>query len=99
MYPHEFTNIHAFVQRVALDMVRYGYLYYVTGRVPEGRDPSQVDAKILSRYDIDRIVGDFSAETRAAARAELPDATLELRTPLLAVAAILFLFTFRRRSA
>lgn len=52
MYPHEFTNIHAFVQRVALDMVRYGYLYYVTGRVPEGRDPTEVDAKILERYDI-----------------------------------------------
>ena len=53
MYPHAFTNIHAFVQRVALDMVRYGYLYYVTGRVPEGRDPTEVDAKILTKYDID----------------------------------------------
>ena len=53
MYPHEFTNIHAFVQRVALDMVRYGYLYYVTGRIPEGKDPEHVDAKILGKYDID----------------------------------------------
>lgn len=52
MYPYEFTNIHAFTQRVALDMVRYGFLFYVTGRVPEGRDPVEVDTKILSRYDI-----------------------------------------------
>ena len=52
MYPHEFMNIHAFTQRVALDMVRYGFHYYVTGRIPEGRDPHAVDAKILDKYDI-----------------------------------------------
>lgn len=53
MYPHAFTNIHTFVQRVALDMVRYGYLYYVTGRIPPERDPAEVDSKILAKYDID----------------------------------------------
>ena len=52
MYPHEFTNIHPFVQRVALDMVRYGYWYYVTGKIPEGKDPEVVDAKIMGKYDI-----------------------------------------------
>ena len=52
MYPHVFTNIHAFVQRIALDMVRYVYHYYVTGRVPPGRDPEAVDDKILAKYDI-----------------------------------------------
>ena len=53
MYPHAFTNIHMFVQRVALDMVRYGYLYYVTGHIPEGRNPEEIDAKILAKYEID----------------------------------------------
>jgi len=52
MYPHEFTNIHPFVQRVALDMVRYGYWYYVTGTIPEGKDPKEVDARIMDKYDI-----------------------------------------------
>lgn len=52
MYPHEFTNIHAFVQRVALDMVRYGYLYYVTGRIPDGKSAAAVDEKIMAKYEI-----------------------------------------------
>lgn len=52
MYPHRFTNIHEFVQRVALDMVRYGYWYYVTGVIPEGRDLAEVDAKLMAKYDI-----------------------------------------------
>ena len=53
MYPHRFTNIHEFVQRVALDIVQYGYWFYVTGTVPDGRDPAEVDAKLLAKYDID----------------------------------------------
>ena len=52
MYPHEFTNIHPFVQRIALDMVRHGYWFYVTGTIPEGKDPREVDAKIMAKYDI-----------------------------------------------
>lgn len=52
IYPHEFTNIHEFVQRCALDIAQYGYWFYVTGHIPEGRDPAEVDAKILAKYDI-----------------------------------------------
>ena len=52
MYPHRFMNIHAFVQRVALDIVQHGYWFYVTGVIPEGRDPSSVDAKLLAKYDM-----------------------------------------------
>lgn len=52
MYPHRFTNINEFVQRIALDCVRYGYWYYVTGRIPEGREPEEIDAKLLKKYDI-----------------------------------------------
>jgi len=33
-------------------MVRYGYWYYVTGTIPEGKDSQEVDAKIMAKYDI-----------------------------------------------
>ena len=52
MYPYRFTNIHMFVQRVADNIVKYGYTNYVTGTIPEGRDVEQIDAKILERYGI-----------------------------------------------
>ena len=52
IYPYEFTNIHEFVQRCALDIVQYGYWFYVTGSIPEERKLSEVDAKILLKYDI-----------------------------------------------
>lgn len=52
MYPHRFTNIHMFVQRIADNVVKYGYRKYVTGTIPEGRDPLEVDAKILAKYGI-----------------------------------------------
>lgn len=52
MYPYRFTNIHMFVQRVADNIVKYGYVKYVTGTIPEGKDPEEVDAKILDKYGI-----------------------------------------------
>lgn len=52
MYPYRFVNIHHFVQRVASDIVRHGYIYYVKGYVPEGKNPCEVDSKLLANYDI-----------------------------------------------
>lgn len=52
LYPHRFVNIHAFVQRVADNIVKYGNVKYVTGTIPDGRDPQEVDAKILNKYGI-----------------------------------------------
>lgn len=52
MYPHRFTNIHMFVQRVADNIVKYGNFKYVTGVIPEHRDALEVDAKILRKYGI-----------------------------------------------
>lgn len=52
MYPHRFTNIHMFVQRVADNIVKYGNIKYVTGVIPEHREPLAVDAKILGKYGI-----------------------------------------------
>src|SRR5262245_54492487 len=53
MYRCETTSVHAFIQQLAVCYVGRGYLFYVTGRVPEGKDPRLVDAKLIARYGID----------------------------------------------
>lgn len=52
MYPYRFTNIHMFVQRVADNIVRHGYFLFVTGSVPSGMDPLEVDRKLMEKYGI-----------------------------------------------
>jgi len=46
------------VQFLACNLLPHGYWFYVTGRIPEGKDPRQVDRKLLKKYD--------AALTRAA---------------------------------
>jgi hypothetical protein len=41
-----------FVQQLAVACVANGYWFYVTGRVPDHKDPATVDAKISQRYGI-----------------------------------------------
>ena len=53
MYRCEATSIEGFVQQVAVSYLANGYYFYVSGRVPEGKDPSAVDAKLIERYEID----------------------------------------------
>jgi hypothetical protein len=53
MYRCEVTSIEGFVQQVAVSYLANGYYFYVTGRVPEGKDPSAVDAKLIERYEVD----------------------------------------------
>lgn len=43
---------HGFVQQLAVSYVGHGYWFYVTGIVPERKDPSAVDEKLLDRYGI-----------------------------------------------
>ncbi len=52
-YPVEATSVTGFVQQVAVSYVSNGYFFYVSGFVPEGKDPRVVDAKLLARYEID----------------------------------------------
>lgn len=52
MYRCIATSIEAFVQQLAVAYVTHGYWFYVTGRIPENKDPAVVDAKIIKRYDI-----------------------------------------------
>lgn len=44
------TSLEGFIQQVAVACIGKGYFYYVTGRVPEGKDPRVVDAKLAGFY-------------------------------------------------
>jgi hypothetical protein len=45
-------SVVGFVQQIACSYLRHGYWFYVTGTVPEGKDPAVVDAKLLDKYGI-----------------------------------------------
>jgi hypothetical protein len=53
-YVCETTSIEGFVQLLACNYLPHGYWLYVTGWVPEGKDPRQVDAKLVEKYEIDQ---------------------------------------------
>ena len=40
------------VQQVAVCYLRHGYWWYVTGRVPNEKDPAAVDRKLIEKYEI-----------------------------------------------
>ena len=56
------------------------------------------NAKVLSFDAVAEVADTFATAKRDAARAELPDATYDLQSPLIGLAAFLFLFRFRRQS-
>mgnify|MGYP006908206408 CR=1 FL=1 len=41
------------VQQVAVSYLRHGYWWYVAGRIPEHKDPEEVDRKLIAKYEID----------------------------------------------
>ncbi len=51
-YRCEATSIAGFVQIIASNYLPHGYWFYVTGCIPEGKDPMAVDQRILARYGI-----------------------------------------------
>jgi hypothetical protein len=51
-YKCEATSVEGFVQQLAANYLPHGYWFYVTGVVPEGKDPRMVDAKLLSKYGV-----------------------------------------------
>lgn len=53
MYRCEASSVEGFVQQVAVSFVLHGYHYYVIGEIPEAKDPSAVDAKLIHRYELD----------------------------------------------
>ena len=46
------TSREALVQVIATNLLTAGYRYYVMGRIPEGKDPRSVDAKLKAKYDL-----------------------------------------------
>lgn len=42
------------VQQVAVCYLRHGYWWYVTGRIPDGKDPEAIDRKLITKYEIDQ---------------------------------------------
>ena len=53
VYRTEATSIEGFIQQLAVSLVGKGYFFFVTGSVPEGKDPRAVDEKLIGRYGID----------------------------------------------
>ena len=47
------ASVAGFVQQLAVAYVANGYWFYVSGRVPDPKDPASVDRKILTRYGIE----------------------------------------------
>jgi len=52
-YRFEAKTIEGFVQQVAVHYVSKGYWFYVSGIVPEGKDPGAVAQKLIAKYGID----------------------------------------------
>ena len=54
MYRCVATSIEGFVQQVACSYLVNGYVFYVRGVVPEGKESETVDAKLIEKYAVDR---------------------------------------------
>lgn len=53
MYRCEALSIEGFVQQIAVSLVLHGYFFYVTGEIPDKKDPQVIDAKLIARYGLD----------------------------------------------
>jgi hypothetical protein len=49
----EAVSVEGFVQQLAVGYVQHGHFFYVTGEVPQRKDPRTVDAKLIERYGLD----------------------------------------------
>ena len=51
-YRCEATSLEGFIQQLGVCYVGRGYFYYVTGIVPDEKDPRVIDQKLIEKYDI-----------------------------------------------
>lgn len=51
-YRCEATSIAGFIQQLAVGYIGRGYFFYVTGRVPGGKDPRRIDEKLIEKYGV-----------------------------------------------
>ncbi|MCK4659365.1 MAG: hypothetical protein KAV82_07575 [Phycisphaerae bacterium] len=52
MYRNIATSEAGFVQQLAVGYVNHGYWFYVTGCVPDHKQPELIDQKLVEKYDI-----------------------------------------------
>lgn len=64
------TSVEGFVQQIACCYLRHGYWFYVSGRIPAGKNPEAVDAKLITKYDI-AVSESTRARRKQAGRANL----------------------------
>lgn len=60
----EAVSVAGFVQQLAVAYVQHGHWFYVTGLVPDSKDPRAIDAKLVERYGLN-----ISKWARARAKA------------------------------
>ena len=53
------------MQQLAVSCIAHGYLFYVTGRITEGKDPDRTDAKLIAQYGLDVSKSVFEPEFRS----------------------------------
>jgi hypothetical protein len=51
-YRCEATSVAGFVQQLAVAYVGHGYFFYVTGEIPERKDPRVIDKKLIAKYGV-----------------------------------------------
>jgi len=51
-YQYIANNLAGFIQQLAVGYLARGYLFYVCGEIPAGKDPAKTDRKLLERYGI-----------------------------------------------
>src|SRR5262249_42577894 len=51
-YRCEAASLEGFVQQLAACYLPHGYHHYVVGAVPEGKDPTAVDGKLIAKYGV-----------------------------------------------
>jgi hypothetical protein len=52
-YRYEAISEKGFVQQLATNILTHGYFFYVQGHVREGKDPLEIDQKLLSKYGVE----------------------------------------------
>lgn len=50
-YRFKAASVEGFVQQLAISYIGHGYWFYVSGVVPERKNPRRVDEKLLEQYD------------------------------------------------
>ena len=51
-YRYEATSIEGFIQQLVCNYLPHGYWFYVSGFVPDGKDPESIDRKLTEKYGI-----------------------------------------------